>query len=1046
MRPLELMMRAFGPYAKEEIVNFQELREYSLFLVTGPTGAGKTTIFDALCFALYGRTSGSDRENANVRSDFAPSSILTEVQLKFESGGKVYHIRRVPQQLKRKERGEGLTEQDAEATLQEVSSGDLLISGVKRVNNKIEEILGLDYDQFRQIVMIPQGEFRRLLTENSKDREEILRKIFNTESFRKVQEKLALQEKELQNQREQLLTSLRATIQQIDCSGNEDLANLIEMKLIHWPEFFQQVIRFIQSDQEQEQVIQQKLQAQEQILLQNRQVLFEAQEANKKRQQFEIIQKKVELFNQQRENKEKDLEKLQLGKKAQQIRLFADSLVRIEEKIQQKESEEKSLRQKGQILAQNLIEAERKLTQAKNSSIEQKQLLEQEIQIKAQLAKITELEAKEIEIKKHQNLFQLNETEQNRLEEQLGKAKNNLSLFEKKLTEMMEAEIKLTGLKHEVDQVKLVIAEFENWRVAYQELQDLRKKYKHLQQKSDISKRHFDLVKKHYEQVFEQFILGQASWLAGQLKENEPCPVCGSKNHPKPADLAQYFPSDHEVKQLADTLQKAQDVLQEIMEQKASVESTGHEKKKLLTQIIQRINGYLGENTLLKDHHEEQIILKMKEMQQKLGFLQSEATNLEAQILQKSSLQRKILESRPHIEQLEEKLKEVAHEKLIIHGQLESLQQWIFSFRQELPNHGQNKAELEEMLNKTIERRNLLERLLKESEVIYQNLILEQGSHEAVLLACQKELKGRQDERNIAIDHWHKALSESGFDNESSYQASLQDPELLIKLERNLNEFFSTLQKLEQEMALLQQELNCFSNIDITIAQQQVAQAEQITQNLMTSKTQIYARRSRNEDLLLRSKEIYRQLENIDENYRLIGHLALVANGKNNENVSFERYVLAAFFDDVVEAANLRLSKMTGNRYELNRMSEKSKARGQSGLELEVYDQYTGRFRPVKTLSGGESFKASLSLALGLADVVQSYAGGVRLETMFVDEGFGTLDPESLDGAIECLLDLQQAGRLVGIISHVPELKERIPARLEIESGPKGSSTHFVVP
>ncbi|MCJ7690159.1 MAG: SMC family ATPase, partial [Clostridiaceae bacterium] len=343
------------------------------------------------------------------------------------------------------------------------------------------------------------------------------------------------------------------------------------------------------------------------------------------------------------------------------------------------------------------------------------------------------------------------------------------------------------------------------------------------------------------------------------------------------------------------------------------------------------------------------------------------------------------------------------------------------------------------------ERQQHLKKAFEEAESAFSkikgNLDQEMGRHKRT-----KEMKENADEEfKKAVSVFKDSVFELGFSGYEDYKASSLTEEKIENLEVEINNFNINLSGVKKLYEASLKEIEGLIRVDLEILKGKIENEGIIFKSLNKEQMELFAR-IRNNSLMLEDCEEYSKKIEIDEKkYEIVGKLSNIINGDNSKKISFERYVLAAYFEDIIMAANIRFNKMTSGRFELLRKQEIGDKRKGQGLELEVFDNYTGKARDVKTLSGGEGFKASLSMALGLADVVQAYAGGIQLDTMFIDEGFGTLDPESLDNAIECLMDLQKDSRLVGIISHVPELKERIDARLEVSSTSKGSMAEFKV-
>ena len=378
-------------------------------------------------------------------------------------------------------------------------------------------------------------------------------------------------------------------------------------------------------------------------------------------------------------------------------------------------------------------------------------------------------------------------------------------------------------------------------------------------------------------------------------------------------------------------------------------------------------------------------------------------------------------------------------------AQVQSVKDALAGLTAQLPREVRSVASLREKLEQVKKQYNMMKQALEKAETENRNYQVRYAAAVAERSSAEKALQEGQTELVLAQQTFMEALVTAGFANEAEYGMAKLSEEEITRLEKEINRYQEELRSSIDYYIQVQGEVEALSLVDVTLLETEHLALQMDKKQHVAGHTSLMGRISHNKMAFDKICSVMEKMKDQEDEYLLIGHLARIAKGDNEEKISFERYVLAAFFNDIIDAGNDRLKKMTGGRYQMSRITQKGKGNGQSDLEIEVFDYYTGQSRHVKTLSGGESFKASLALALGLAEVVQHYAGGISLETMFIDEGFGTLDPESLDTAISCLIELQHSGRLVGIISHVPELKGSIDARLEIEAYKDGSRASFCI-
>ena len=864
MKPLKLIMNAFGAYAEEQIVDFSLLGDKTFFLIHGPTGAGKTTILDAISFALYGTASGDLRESKNLRSDYAPPSAKTQVDFTFRSGSKNYEVVRSPEQEVAKLRGEGTRKIPAAAALYEISGDErnIIASGINDVTKQVETILGFKAEQFCQIVLLPQGEFRRFLIAESKDRKSILETLFKTGIYRQIEQLLSDKSKQIEREYDDLKKERSYLLETAACENKEALlakkdCYLSEQKTL-------------------------------QIDLASAQKAFEqAKAAHQAAQTLAAAFAEVEtaakahaiLAGQADEIKNKRTI-LENAERASLVEPYYFAC----QKTYQKQTEASEQNTKKQAL---LREAEQK------ACLLQERL---DVSLPANVPNIADA---------LQELLTTTITD-------IQKAKNANAVYDK--------------LARTEDAVK---KSEKKILVCAQELKQT--------QASETA------AKEELKRLRDLQIKSLASHLAVDLHEGIPCPVCGSTTHPLPA---------------AST---------------ALTEINMEDGEKNLYAAQQAVISASGAYKAIE--------AQLKEQQEQLLALQVEYSSYPFSTKEELVRFLQTLENKQHTLQTLQKE----------HNELQLL---LTRTAADAASAGKYLAEAETAF--------------QESREEYKNRLGDNGFTDQSAFLAARRPAAEQTSLKQEVSSYEQRLV-AAKDRLTRAQSAIDGKEL-----PNLTEFAAA----ENKAAEVQQEL---SNRFAVLAKDIL----QIT------------------ELLTKLEKLEERSKTLEEIYKNTSSLAQCAQGNNSKRLTFSGFVLQSILDDVLQAANMRLTHMSRGRYTLSRLDEVTDARRESGLSIEVMDSFTGISRPVKTLSGGEIFLASLSLALGLSDVVQAYAGGIRLDTILVDEGFGSLDPESLDMAIRTLTDLQKGGRLVGIISHVAELKERISTRLEITPGPRGSSASF---
>lgn len=941
MRPIKLVMSAFGPYKDEEKIDFKELNGRNIFVISGKTGAGKTTIFDAITYALYGEASGESREVDSFRSDFANDEVETFVELEFELKRETYKLKRIPRQLKKKSRGEGYTEKSAEAIL-EMPDGKI-ITKANNVNSKVIELMGITKEQFKQIVMLPQGEFKKLLLADSSEREGIFRKIFDTYDFEKIQTELKEEAKELENRQKESQNEIKTNLKNIIGNLNVEIGEYPDIPIV-----LEELKKLIETDKSNY----------EKNMLDQKEIDNYLQEIKKVSDLKEDLEKKkVELIEDLKIEEELK-EKIQLLEKE------------LKEAVEELKSEEKNeeYRDKLKLELQNLKTIESQIDEIEK--LKKERDLNQEL-----LKKVEEMQKK---------------SKQLEVENQSEFEKNEIEL--KQLIDLETQKLKLDNLIKEKEESRIKLRDIYSKIVEYEKLKSNHKTREEEYKKFEIE---YEKLKKEQETKEEIYKKEQAGILASNLKDNEPCPVCGSTTHPQKAVLIEQnqIPTEEELKKLK--------------EERQEYEIVKNDKLKILTELHQDLKNRLE-------------ILEESLQSFKEGFETTSYSKTRAQEVKERGI--KLKEEIEELQKQNNSLNERIKTKEAIENKNLKIKEIINNERKKQENL------IEEEKKKIIEIQNHSNKIEEFAKKLPQNI------------SSKEEIVKEIGEKDKALrDSIHRLEILRNKNNELGSAIEKECGKLEIKTQ-NIKDKKELILKIEEDFKALKLSFKIETDEEI---QNQLKEKQIKIEELKKQEKEIYAQYNNNEIVFEKVTIAHKKVEKIEKRYRLVGELSDLANGKKSPYISFERYILASYFEDIIDAANLRLEKMTGDRFSLMRKEGKSKGAGQKGLELEVYDNYTDTSRDVSSLSGGESFKASLSLALGLSDVVQANAGGVSLDTIFVDEGFGNLDPQSLDNAIDSLLELQRGGRLVGIISHVEELKERIEAKLEVIGSPNGSKVKF---
>lgn len=924
MKPLKIIMNAFGPYSKKAEVNFEDFNLNGLYLVTGDTGAGKTTVFDAITFALFGSASGTVRNDSgnnslHLRSDFAKEDEVSYVELTFLCRGEKYKIHRTTAKKKAKKRAEGFT---VESETVELTKPDgSIITDKTDVTNEIQNILGIDKNQFSQIVMLAQGEFQKLLTEDTKDREAIFRHIFKTDNYKLFQEKIAERLKQSKADNGKLSDNLNLYIEQLLCDEETDLYQLktAENKAVNAEE----IIKLLN--------------------LQN-------EEDEKTVKNFEKIIKKLDS----------DIDKIsqkigeasQIKKNQDQLKTYEEQLPALKDEFQKaktalKEAEkQKPEKAKADKIIANL---EKELPKYEELNNYEKLLESADTDLKACKEKLSEKEKNFSEAKK--------EYEQNKkAAKELASTDTELEKNTNSLEKIAEKLLSLKDLEQKYNDLLLIQDEFDDAKNAAKE-----------------SEEEYTEAKDDYDAKYLAYNRNIAGILAESLEQGKKCPVCGATKHPSPAKKTDDSISEDAVKEAKKLAEEKQKKYDKYSKSASTLKTQCSEQEKQIMSDGKKLFKKITLNEL-----PDKLKAELKASQEKKQEYKEKEKTLKEDLKKYNNYQTKIAEFEAKRETYESGIKQAETDKNNAKNRITEIQAQIAEIQKNLQYPDYESADKELQAKKTLSK-NIEESISKANE----------------------------DKENAA----------------------------------------KTLAGIEGQITSLKESVKDKKDIDIDALEEEFDKLTEQRDAQNDKKESISSRFNRNNDLHDKIKTTNKQYIKARSEYGDIQLLSNTANGNLSgaQKISFEQYVQTAYFDRVIKAANERFRQISYNQYELVRKENFNK-QGKEALDLNVMDYHTGKERSVKTLSGGESFKAALSLSLGLSDIVQNQAGGIQIDAMFIDEGFGSLDSESLEQALGVLMNLSDSDRLIGIISHVTTLKEKIEKQIVVTKTPTGSVLEVKLP
>jgi DNA repair protein SbcC/Rad50 len=1018
LRPLRLKINAFGPFPDEETIDFEELGNSTFFLIHGPTGAGKTAILDAICFALYGESSGHERDPRGMRSDNAHENTLTEVMLDFSVGNAHYRINRQPGRRVQKKSGEGYRLENPKTTLWQRTgilnpseNGHVITSKTSEVNKKINSILGFKSDQFRQVVVLPQGQYRQLLVSGSKEKEGILEVLFQTEKYRRIEEALKTEEKEIKDELVLLEKEKEILLNQSSVLSKDELQ--IELNKIK---------KTIKDNKEELKGLEKK----EQESLKK---LQKANEDQKKLTEFKVSEEEFKKLNlDETKFKKKEL-KLDQAEKAQSLQNVERNKIGREEELKQASEKMDLARNELEGAKIRAKKAQEDVNKEKEKESERTDADENLLRLKEMVPRVQDLATIQKELKAlteensecqkifdgtkvliNKNQVLINDTRE--LFEKHRKTAEQLGIFK---IRKQEAE------KNHKNRNQLI--KLENMLIT------AKNKYQAEKGPLETINGEIGKFKKDLDEKEKQWLEGQSAILAKQLLSGKPCPVCGSTEHPSPSGHDEHIPDQNILKELKGKI----NVLDlDRQKNENALSHCDHEISRL------EIQTGIKEGEL--EHLKDAEIEVLEELVEKTD---QDVINAQKSEIEKNKLEDAIKDLEGENKKLQIKWEKDGFSLQNLNRKKENQEGIVSEKLISVPAEFHDIEALEKKIKKTEIKKKILTEQYEEASR-EQNLADQKLTEKKTVLTASTATKDEsQRQSNQALQEFKTQILHSGFSDESEYRGMKLEIDEISKLKNEIQSFRANLQSAQDRFGRAKIEADGVSPLptgNLEKENQEIKACREKVNTEIGSLSERSGQMAKSLDALVKNLE---KIKDYEKTYGIISKISQTANGKIPGKINFQRYILASLLDEVLISASERLKVMSKGRFRLQRSLESEDMRAAGGLDLEVYDLHTGTNRNAKTLSGGESFLASLSLALGLSDVVQAYAGGIKLETMFIDEGFGSLDPEVLELAIQTLIGLNQDGRLVGIVSHVPELKELIDKRLEVVPGKNGSTVNF---
>lgn len=1036
MQPKSLQMKNFGPFIDEKL-DFSQLQAGGLFLISGKTGAGKTTIFDGMTFALFGETSGNLRSGKEMRSMFASPTEETSVTFTFEHQRFTYQIQRKPEQTLAKKRGDGVTNQTAKVQLTIFDADGKekkQISKRTEVDAFIKDLLQLDAKQFFQIMMLPQGEFRNFLIASSNEKERVLRNLFGTEMYQQfnewLKEQVKAQSRKLEHQ--QLVAS--QIMERFEWEEEQEVLTVAECLTLWGQDLEKQQIQLQQLLQRKDQTMQEMKAAQE--------AFYRAKEIENARIERQGLQEKA---------RELHAKKTEIAQKKAQLNQLVWALEH-QEIMQQKEERVKEAQQ----AAQQINETKQRLQEIQQQQIswqDQRSLIDgikkkqeaasQKVQrIQQQIPLAQRTQAQQEEVAQLEKAAQQQTIELTKINQAQARAKTQAQ----HLAEEIDT---LRGFQAEAVKLVETQAQVEKWQQAKMLFHEAEQKAGEQQQiHSELVLEQQQLtaslleLQKTLKQETSQNARMQIARLRLLLEENEPCPVCGSLDHPNTQEHTTYriediIASEQRLEQTQEKLTKIQQQVSanQTLQEQATLRISEWQATSAAAQkqvafawtAVQQAFAALQPIENQEAITEETTVAELKKRQ---SFNQQKAASYEEAQKKHQAVNEQLATFNESYQQVSEQVKKAQEARQLAEGKLASLQEQLAGATYE-----QLQADLGETNGLLMEYTQQIEAdARQEAQINEQQAILSEK-----LKNLQQFFEEKQAAKTKAEQRLTQRLQEAGMTEETMRDLIAQAPQTTI-LSEEIKTYEQATAFVQQRLALLDAQLKEQATIDLNQLETAYLQLQTVMEELQQETVRKQEKVNGNQRLFDELQVIYQQ--NVEELAQLgqLQQLAETINGENVKKTSLERYVLQQFLTEILDVANERLARLTRGRYQFELADKVGSYRSSTGLEIDIYDDNAGQVRRAHTLSGGESFIAALALAISLADVIQQRAGGIEIEALFIDEGFGSLDEESLEMAMEALEMIENEGRMIGIISHVRELRARILQQVFVETNGSGQS------
>ncbi|KRK80933.1 AAA family ATPase [Companilactobacillus nodensis] len=1036
MKPLQLELNYFGPY-KDQKIDFTKFNDFPVFLISGKTGAGKTTIFDAMCFALFGGTSGNDRQAKQMRSDFAKVDNETSVKFRFEHQGKTYQIVRSPEQEVLKKRGEGTRTQPADVTLTIFDESGKAIDEYKKVNavtTYIHNLLQLTREQFSEIVLLPQGQFRKFLMANSDDKEKVLRDIFGTSLYSNWASELKNKLKKQQQQNSDASKKLNTYQQQLTWDGlSEDEITSLNPQMA------------VDKQAEQE-----KVQLRQKTELKNqfdtaKSNLTAAQTAenngktlDKNYADLEILNKKLTNLEAESETIDNKRELVKTLDWIQTLESDARQLKSAQEQVKTGTDTVNKLTTEKQLLDQKLKQVEetvKSLGDQKNVAEQRKNEIITLTDKKTVYEQVAETESK---LTKVQNKLADAKSADEQFTKQisaLSDQQDQLSNSGERLPELLSLGAKLSDQQRDLNEIlKQAKSVSEQHHKVETQTETIATKQKELDdQVVDYESLHNNYLKLDSDWASEQIALLSKKLIAGT-----PCPVCGSTEHPAPAPVNTITVTEEQVKKAKQASDDANTKLATVKTQLDSLQE----------QLVDSQTELKNDSEALKQSLHEKLAITYTDQSDLQTQLQDYQAKLDNQQKENDAQKSKVQHDKSLLEDVKKDLgtatadqKEQNQETSKIEHQVLQLQTQLKDQKNQLADNFDNLDELENYLNKIIQKQAEYE---KNNESANKLLVETNNKISASNSSLNSEQRYVADAQ-AKVAQYHESLTSEMTQkwNKPDFEQLnnlLSELSKLSSLRTDINNFEQQKSELSGQITTTKKNIADKPRPDLSVLSEATTAAQAKVNELETKYYDLDSLIKDNNKLVKQMTELLAQVKEQQTALAELQQLSSVTNGNGAQKLSLERFVLQTYLQKVLVLGNSRLQQLTNGRYQFQLDESVGTHRNGTGLEINVYDDNAGKIRSVHTLSGGESFIAALSLALALAEVIQNQSGGIKIDALFIDEGFGSLDEDALSMAMEALQTVEGQSRMIGIISHVRELEDQLPAQLQVTPNGDGTS------